>query len=69
MTDPVVVSADKTQMELLLLIIGSVVGLILTLGVAAMVAAALRWLFGMTVRLGLALAVEANAAAKVVGKL
>lgn len=54
MTDPVVVGADKNQMGLLLLIIGSVLGLILILGVAVLLAAALRWLFWMIVRLGLA---------------
>lgn len=54
MTDPVVVGPDKAPMGLLLLIIGLVVCLILLLSVAATLAAALRWLFWMIVRLGLA---------------
>lgn len=41
-------------MGLLLLIIGSIVGLIVILGVAVALAAALRWLFWIIVRLGLA---------------
>lgn len=41
-------------MGLLLLIIGSVIGLFLVLGVAIMLASALRWLFWMAIRLGLA---------------
>lgn len=54
MTNPVVVGADKAPMGLLLLIIGSVIGLIFILGVATLLATALRWLFWMIVRLGLA---------------